>query len=315
MKSTTLKQKLRKIYAQRLVFPAIILIVTIVLLIWNPFEKKLDSVPVDNLSQLEEIYDSGKHYIHYTADTLYYTGQDYYVNDKARAGIYYTIDNGKCYFFIISSDKIPDNHDEIHDMTVYARLTYNDSMYKRIIASMSESLHFSMAALEDVSTPVLINQYDFAHGFTTFFLVCIIILNIVFFIQIAAIIVIIISPVSSPSVLRLGKYGNHRTLFAIAETEFDSAKAVGHKNLYITDTFLIYFTRTSLDIIPLENIVWVYNYKEVLHNKDKAKTRAPLCIVTDTHKLYKIHHISKTVSDRIIEIVQERFPEIMVGID
>ena len=85
------------------------------------------------------------------------------------------------------------------------------------------------------------------------------------------------------------------------------------KNIYITDTFLISITKTDTDIIPLENIVWIYNYNEIQHQRGLTKLLHPLCIVTDRKKVFKIKHLSQKVSDTVINKILSRYPEILVG--
>lgn len=87
------------------------------------------------------------------------------------------------------------------------------------------------------------------------------------------------------------------------------------ENIYMTENFLIYTSGFHVEIIPLENIVWLYNYNVIHRTKGRAKAYFPLCIVTDCKKIYKIHHINQQTSDKIIDIIQTRYPEVMVGYD
>ncbi len=313
MKHKTLKQHLRQMYIPRLAFPVIIMLVSIMTIIINPFENRLKPVVLNDYSQIDSLYIQNSMIVQVSADKLMYSGIDYQVSGKTKGRIYYALEDGHCYLFILSLDKIPSNSDILKDYTFTARLTHNNTMYDHVIASLSDDLSFFAEGLKDITSSTFISQYDYTHSFATFHIIGLIAIAVLAGIDAIFILMVIINPVMSPSVLRLHYYGNRRTLFAIAETEFDSSVCIGRKNLYITDTFFIAITATVIDIIPLENIVWIYKYNEFHHSGGKTKMFYPLCIVTDHKKLYKIHHVPKASSEKIINTIQEKYPEVMVG--
>ena len=313
MKTRSLKKIIRKIYASRIVVPAVILIAATIILIVNPFDRKGKVVKIDNLSEVSLLYSQKAGYIQCTPDRLYYAGLDYTVNGKIKARVYYTLNEGKCYIFMVSSEKLPDEWTSLDNFTVNAKLIRNNSTYDSVIASLARELDFSVKGMHEIVEPTIISQYDYTHSFSSFYFVLIIALCILSCIDLLLLVLVVAVPTLSPPVLRLAKYGNAATLFAIAQTEFDTAQATGRKNIYITDTFLISYSQTGLDIIPLENITWVYRYNE-LHKKGRnTRLYHPLFIVTDCKKTYTIHHVSEKVSEKILDTLQTRFPSILIG--
>ena len=313
MKTRNLKKLIRNIYASRIILPAIVLIIAAIVLVINPFDRRNKIVTVDALSDIGRLYSEKAGYIQCTADRLYYTGLDYTVNSNIKARVYYTLENNKCYIFIISSEKLPDEWTSLDNFSMNAKLIRNNSTYDSVIASLARELEFSAKGLHEIVEPTIISQYDYVHSFSSFYFVLILALCILSGVDLLLLILVLIIPTLSPPVIRLRKYGNSATLFAIAQAEFDTAQAIGRKNIYITDTFLISYTKTGIDIIPLENITWIYRYNELHRSGHRTRLYHPLFIVTDCKKTYTIHHVSSKVSDKILDTLQTRFPSILVG--
>lgn len=315
MNICSLNQLIRKRYISRLFLPVIVLITGVMLLVINPFESKYKPANITELSQTPELFENQSKYVKITADTLYYSGIDYQINNKVKARIYYTLENDVCYYFIISSGRLPDNYSTLENFSFNAQLIDDNDLLRKINAAISRELDFSISGLKETSCPVIISQYHYTHGFATFYLMALLLICTISAIHIIFILCIIAAPTLSQTVMYLRKYGNRKTLYALACSEFDVSTATACKNVYITDSFLISIARMNVDIIPLENIVWIYNYNVLHKSKGSPKMYFPLCIVTDCKRLYKIHRITQKTSDRIIDVIQSRFPEIMVGYD
>ncbi len=314
MNKNKLKQVIRKNHTQRAILPFILLICTIILFT-KLFNNNFQPVKVNNLSEITSLYNEQNNFVTLTVDNLYYAGLDYSIQDNIKGHVYYTLSNGVCYLFIMSSSSVPEDLSSLEDVTLNAQLTSNDVLYSDIITALSEDLNFSEDQLSDVTIPIIVNQYSFAHSLNMLSIIILssvgVILSILLLIQILA----IISPIFSPSVYSLRKHGNLKTLFAIAELEFDTATATGRKNIFITETFIISINKYDLDIIPLDSIVWIYKFNEFRRSFFQQKMFRPLCIVTNDKRRFKIPHVSEAASNRIINTLQDRYPEILVGYD
>ena len=314
MKHKNLKNIIRIQTLPRLFIPLIICIVIVTVLIINPFKHALFPTSVKNIADVTKMYEDGNDYIKYTADKLYYTGLDYSIGNKTKANIYYTTINGICYFVIMSENKQGNGTATVlNDVSFTAQLINNDTTFDSIIASMSDQLNFTVEGMREICCPVLISQYDYTRDFTRFAIISIYVLSLFSALFALTEVLVLIKPDLSFSVFRLRYYGKPSVLFKKAAKEFETAMATGRKNIYITDTFLISITKTDTDIIPLENIVWIYNYNEIQHQRGLTKLLHPLCIVTDRKKVFKIKHLSQKVSDTVINKILSRYPEILVG--
>ena len=73
MQHSDLIQIIRRQHLPRLVFPLIMIIVSVVFIISNPFKKALTPHTVDSLDAIDSLYENGEEYIKCTIDKMYYT--------------------------------------------------------------------------------------------------------------------------------------------------------------------------------------------------------------------------------------------------
>lgn len=297
----------------RLILPLLFIIVSVIIILINPVKHVLKPCQLNNLSEIDETYDSGNEYIKCTVSKLYYSGFDYTIGNKTKANIYYTLINGRCYYIIIATNSNNGIATTLDNFTFSARLIKNESIFSDITGYIAEQINFSQNGLAEISSSILISQYDYSRDFARFTIIsmyAILILALLFFIYelVATFNISLSKPVS-----RLKKYGDKRTLFALAVSELDTAVSIGRRNVFITNSFLIIITRTDTDIIPLDNITWVYDFNELHHKKGDTKIFHPICIITDAKKMYKIRHVSETGVTSIINAIVENHPGIMVG--
>lgn len=311
MKEKNLRSVLRKVNIVKLLLPAAVLTAALLLLLVHPINNNINAASIDDLSQTEAQYASGNRYIQYTADTLYYAGIDYRVNDKIKAQVYYCLENGRCYFFIISTDKIPKGRESVSRIPLSARLLHNHNMYRRIIASLSDNIDFAPQGLEAVCSDILISQYDFAHGFTTYYTAALLALCVIFGIALLFGILTAVFPSVSPPVLYLRRYGSRTELFAAAKQEFRLAPPPKISGLYLTDRFIFHIGRTFADIIPLENITWGYTSNEIRNFHGKPRIHCTLCLLTESRRTYRIRRISNKIAAEILSELQTKYPSIM----
>lgn len=314
MKHKTLKQYIQKMYLIRLIISIILFLILIGIIIINPFRNHISPVKLTDISAIDSLYRSNRRNVTLTADSLYYTGVDYTLSNKIRGHFYYTLKEGRCYLFLICDDKISDTSEPMTNFYLQAHLTHNDNMYNTIIASMSEELELPVQDLEEITSGVFINQYAYTHSFESFSIYAINVFMVLLGMNIIVIIFIFCNPYLSLPFFKLRKYGKIRTLYALAEKEFNSSPVIYEDKVFITDSFFFGIAQASrLEVIPLENIVWLYKYKDFSKFHIKKEIHCHLCIVTDRRVLIKIPNISTDMSDEIIRNLQQRFPGIMLG--
>lgn len=313
MEHKELKKIIRVQHLPRLILPLLFIIVSAIFIIINPFKDVLKPVQIDSLSEIDTKYDEDVKYVKCTVSKLYYSGLDFTVGGKIKANVYYTLINDRCYYVIIATNNNNGIATTLDNFAFSASLIKDKDLFSNITEFLAEQINFSKNGMTEISSDILVSQYDYSRDFTRFalisFVIILVISSIVFVFELLA----TINLSFSQPVFRLRKYGDKKTLFALAISELDTARATGRRNVFITDSFVIIITKTDTDIIPLDNISWVYDYNEIHHKKGNSKVYHPICIITDTKKMYKIKHVSEKGATAIINAIVEHHPGIMVG--
>ena len=289
MKNKTLKQLIRKMYMPRLVIPIVLLVILTAFFIFNPFSNHLDPANITDLSTIDTLYSKDDYNVSYNAQKLYYTGVDYTESGKIKAHIYYTLENGRCYFFVLCLDEVKDTPATITDFDLKAHLTHNNNMYDTVIASMSEELKFSKDSLTDVCSPTFINQYDYSHSFESFFVRAIIIFTIMVVVDIIFIITVFLKPHISIPFFFFFLYGKIKRLYIKASREFSTDIISYEGKIFLSDSFIYGITYAdNIEIVLLEHIVWIYKNKDYSAKHNKEELTCTLCLVTDKKQFIKI---------------------------
>lgn len=313
MKSLNLNSIIRVHNLKKLFIPVCLSIICAILALSGPAEKNLKAATVSSLSDINSLYESKNTYVQINADRLFYTGTDYVVKNSPVAKIYYCIQDEKCYFFIISSKELPKDYETLDNYTVNAYLTTDNNLYSHIVADMSRKLNFSIDGTMEVCNDIIISQYNTIHSFSKIYNIALLCVCLILAIHIIYIIFISIYPSLSRYVLALRRYGNRNALYALAQEQLSHNPMEFEKGLYMTDDFIIKTESSYISIIPIENIVWVYNYNDLRHHGKKVSVKLPMCIVTDIRKIYKIPHVPVSCYKKIISMLLNKHPEIMVG--
>ena len=312
MKNITLKQLIRKMYMPRLIIPIILLVILIAVLIINPFHNHISPPKVKDLSTIDEKYHVEDSNISVTIPTLYYTGVDYTEDNKVKARIFYTLQDERCYFFIICMDNLKSDTVTLTDYSFNAHLTHNNNMYEAVIASMSEELNFSKDSLRKICSTTFVNQYDYTHSFETFVFYALYILLAMIIVDIIFIIIVFFNPHISIPFFRMRKYGKIGKLYRKAEREFNRDIISYENKIFLSDSFIFGITYAdNVEAVILEHIVWIYKNKDYTARRNKEEITFTLCIVTDQKQLIKIMRVPEDTCDLVIRKVQKMYPHIM----
>lgn len=312
MDKKSLKSIIRKHYTTKWIVTLIILIACIILSIFNPYAGRIQLVSVANPGLIESVYENNDRYVHITIDELYYTGIDVSSYKRNSARVYYTVSEDRIYYVILTNSGLPKDYNVILNREIKACLMPNFSLSSELNSIMSDKLNYSPEVLASISSPIIIDQYSYLHSISILFARFVLVLIILAGIHLIIILLTIVKPSWSLALLSLRQYGNRTRIFNAAEEEFKLSSVPIYHDIYYTGSFLIIIRASRIDIIPLENIVWVYQYNELHHKRGYHHISHPICLVSDTKKLYKTPSISKDISKTLIDRIQADYPQIMI---
>ena len=315
MKHLDLTHIIRKQHLPLLITLSLCFIAVSILYITNPSTDLVYHIGEDRIETLDDMYTLNHRQISITLDNLYYSGIDYKTDNTVKARVYYKLDHGRCYFIMLDAHRLPEDFKHIDRIDIKANLESRPEILDTVSSKLSTSLDFAQHSLEKLVFPYIINEYSYRHNFLKFMkylslsLAAILLFNLIYCIA------IIIFPYHTHRLFYLRKYGSIKAQYNLAKKEFDDNPIlVGHK-IFITKSFIIVFSKTTTEIIPIDSIVWIYNYHEFRKRRRDSLMFSPMCIVTDTKKVHKISNVSQRMYNAIINIVCENNPQIMIGND
>ena len=247
----TLKHYITKMYTTHLVIALLISLLCGIILLLDPFDRKVIAVEINQLNELED-YKSNQT-ISYTADHLYYTGVDYLVGDAIRGRYYYALEQGQCYLFLISADRLNDSYKELSNFSITARLLSNDTTNASILASMAESLKFSQDKLNAMTYRYIIDQYNYQNSLATIFTIALSLLGIFAVLDLLYVLFVFIQPQYSMPFYHLRKNGNLKSIYTMACNDFERAEQIRKSSIYMGDFYLFCLTSpANVEIIPIK---------------------------------------------------------------
>lgn len=313
MKKKTLKNIIRKHYTIKLIFPILIIAVCCAIIIISPHASAMRLRQLADPSYAEEVYNEGSRYVHITVDKLYYTGADLTLRNRLKGRVYYALKDDRIYYFVLNAKELPDDFKVLSNYDVKAALSFDHMDYNRIIDTMSRKLNFSVETIRALSSDIIFDQYYYTHSFSVFVSRSAFVIIIIALLHAVYIVAVLFKPHVSYSLLPLRYYGNAAELLNAAERDYAGTDECIAPSMYYTGTFIIILRKMSVDIIPLENVVWISRYNELHHTGHRnPHLQHPLCIVTDHKKVYKTPRLDVTTAARFIDTAQQDYPGIMI---
>lgn len=320
MKHSLIKKKVRLINLRNLIFPLIILIITVIAIYFFPFAKNSEPYTITSLAQLQEAYKSGELYIEADIPVLYHTGQEHYVNGKAEGQYYYALEDGRCYFFLLSNsflNKYRESQNfpaELNNITVKAVITTNSKSLSMLINTISMELDWSFSGLSSITSHYIINELDFDYYKGLIILWVYRMLLIICIIITVYNILCIAFPKLDPAVFRIIRYGSISKQLKLAEHEISTNILLKQGRFIVTEHFLINLSTYDFMIMPLDKIVWAYKFSSyhMLRHR-KRKITYTLFIYGKKKLNIRISHLSKSDANTILSYLDTAYPDILIG--
>lgn len=114
---------------------------------------------------------------------------------------------------------------------------------------------------------------------------------------------------------RLSKYGDADRIISEAARELSSKCLLKSGGIMLTPKYLIHFSGSRTEIIPLESALWVFETQELRNElfSQKEQMIYTLYITTITGERYKIRSESHEGIAEITELLTDRYPNFFYG--
>ena len=318
MKKKSLSATIKKINCKKLIMPSVFIVFCVVVLhitsLYDIFTLPAVSTPVEAVSS----YLNGDIYVNATLTDLYYSGVNRTDGRKIKACYYYCLYENNCYYVLISASTLgigsttetPPQH--IDSFNCKAKLESNEGETDSLNKLVSRNLDWTVQALNLMSSKVIINQYRMSQGREYILVAVLGIMSLSAIVHLIIIIISLINPLLSRTVIRLSRYGDKNELYNAACAEFEDSHAYA-PGITLTDNFFIAYDRHNIHIVPLESIVWAYKFGTLQNRLLHLNISYSLSVVANDKKHYIVHHKTKDAVELVLNALQTRFPEILIG--
>ncbi len=320
MKHNSITKKVRLINLSNVILPFIILIATVIAIYHFPFAKSLKPYAIDNLYDVTSAYKNGELYIEITVPTLYHTGQEHSVNGRTEGQYYYTLENDKCYFFLLSNaflNKLENTHDnlsELNNVTIRAGITSNSRSLSMLRMGIARELDWSPSGLQDITCPYIIDELDYNYFKGQVLIWIYRILITICVVLIVYNLLCTAFPYLDPSLFTLRRYGRIKQQLQQAEHEMSTDILLRQGNFIITEHFLINLSTYNFMIIPLEQIVWAYKFSSYHIFRYRRRKITYTLFILGARKLHiRLPHLSKTDANTILTYLDITYPDTLIG--
>ncbi len=306
--------KIRVISMKRLIYAAVMLLVTCSIFYHIPFFDLVWPAQITDPAGIIDLYQNDITYVELTADTLYYSGYDYVENGKTAGSFYYNLYDGTCIFFLLSNSQCNNRQEVLTNIPVKARLQSGGKLLSELIQDMSADLGWTAQGLSSVSSRILINAVDYLLFKNIAFFAVSILIFVVSLLVFLNVLSYLIFPMLHPACFRLRRYGSAKEQIARAEQELHGSPVLKAGIFTITDHYLIAASKIQLYILPLDKIVWVYKHSSLHHFRFNRLRITYTLRVVAKKKLTLIASVQpKEDVDAVIDCISRYNPEVLVN--
>ena len=313
----TIRKYIKKISATNLIFPAIVLIVALLLLLLIPFGQVFHPQKASSIEEIRALYDSGSEYVEFSLKDLHYTTYDYYTGKQNNASCYYYIldeENGpSCVFFLIPEKYTNNRAEVLESYSAKAKFVSGGSRFNTFLTGFATDIGWNSDALSEISGHFAVSQYDYRPGAMMAIQILLFALLLACVAYILANIIFMLAPHLHPSCRRLKHFGLDGKDFTEIDRELSESLLIRAGQIYVTENYLIVLGKRSLWMVPLFNIVWAYKYSNWRPFVRKNKLTYSLIIITSPKDKISISGNKKAHTDRILHFLEENFSHIVVG--
>lgn len=311
----TVLQYIRKCSLLKIWYPVSLILFIFVLVYFLPLREQLFPAALSAEDSLTGCYEQGHTYVIQTVDELYYTGCDYYVNGELRGHYYYTLDSEllRVQFYILPSQMGQPAEAHRTQTTLRGKLLPMDSAFSPLTDSLAASLGWTGSGLAEISETVMLSNVDYwKPSMLVLYAVLAVLLLLSVFISLRHLLYII-CPRLSPAYRRLHKYGKPSVIIREVDRELREECLVLTKDMALLSDYLIEFSEDISVIVPLKNILWVYEHATLKQSSAFKRLSYTLHIVMEDGDSFVFNHKLKEDIDIIIEELSLRYPNFFYG--
>lgn len=285
---------------------AAVFIVLIFMFIRYPIFDNIECKEIGNIENVNErialLFDEGTTNVKYIAKNLYYTGFDYYVDNKLKGAYYYSLENEQLIFFLVKTENPRMN---IEQVELKGKIIKDSMSTNHIMNQFALENDIDYELLREFSSEYIISELDYPYSY-------IMLVYIFFALPIIICVLILIyailvwtNPAMHVQSRQLAEYGSPAAIIEELNLQLKNHLIFKKSNIYITEDYMIvnYFTKT--DVIKLDYIKFLS--KDIIEKQIifRNKTKIYRLTMSNPEKMfYEVDFVSENLINDIVDYIR-----------
>ena len=308
-----IKNNIVKLYKKKIIAPLIYLIFIIVLSLISPIYSLINPSLWDQSNSIKDQYEANR-YVNTTLNELYFTG---YTKEWLTGTVgyyYYTNIGSDCVIVLLTPDTCKQGQPVIDSINIKGKLYKNNNTESALLNKLAKDLSWNEEGIKSTISSYNISEPAMSGLFTWLLIILAIGSAVVSLFFVVLYGIFIIKPRLSTPVIRLQAYGNSSKLLDQAEEELAMLPQLATEDMYITEHFFIEISSYGIAIVPIDEIIWIYQYS-TLHKFlwHHFKISYTLHITANKRLYIKCPKNEKSDINGVIDYLAEANHNILVG--
>lgn len=308
-----IKNNIIKLYKKKIIAPLIYLICIILLSIVSPVYSIIFPADIESTTAIKPQYDNNR-YISGKLSDLYFTGYTKEWLFGTEGYYYYTLLGNDTIIVLLTPDTCKYGEPVINSVNIKGKINKNNKTEKDLLNKLSSDLHWDEGGINDTISGYNINEPTINNAITMILIILSLASTLIalFFVLLYGL--FILMPRLSTPIIRLKAYGDSDKLLDLAEQEIALVPQLATEDMYITQHFFIEISTYGIAIIPIDEIIWIYQHS-TLHKFlwHHFKISYTLHIVGNKRLYIKCPKNEKSDVGGVIDYLAEANHNILVG--
>ena len=307
---------IRKTSIKHLVISMVPLIIIFIILALIPFKEIFWSDYVNTAGDAVRAHQNGTTFITVNPEVIYYTGYDLMEDGKSKGAYYYEIQNdNKCIFYLMNEAK--DTIESSYKSSgILVKFKKSNGLFDNMLEMLSKTIDWNYDGLKEITSDIILVQIDnVVWIYQVVFVILLIIILYLLYIVINSLLYSIF-PVLHPAVRKIKRFLNYDSYKVLSEDlDYQVVTDVAHAGgMYITENFFIHLGNFYVNIVPLSEIVFVYENSQ-MRSLSGMHFKILYTLHLRGNKRFRCSCPGKTKEDAdfILDYFAKNYPDILNG--
>ena len=305
---------IRKNQCKRLFYPLMLLGVVIFLVWRSPVTEYVTKRTISNAVLINDSMAKKVLYAKIKTGTLYYSGEDCLAGGELVGHYYYELIGGSCHFYLIRALAGYPASKTLEGQTIIGRVdAFEPEILDPLTQKLAEDISWDAKSLKSVCQKYFVNQTAYLNRREIVLMVVLLLVFVLMIVVFIRTFLYIINPRLTKTYRNLEHYGNPEKILNDVEKQIRRRILLQTKTLILTPRFLVEFSDDICAIIPLPEVLWIYDHAAMRRTIKGRQLSYTIHVVTMKGEEYTLTGKSHREVSAIYHELNTRYPNFFFG--